>query len=184
MGSEYIIYNMAYGPDHTQAKKNALQRKGERCEITGEKSDLQAHHVSPKYLGGPNNEYNYQILEAEYHRTLHEDTASDYVGLLRRRKLLYGKVIRQPDNEKLREELVAIDEVLIAEYVHKLINNTQEEYREKLVESTMNSNFHTINDLNITIEQLRLQIKEATKSHIRIIDKCPGKPRKKRRRKK
>ena len=153
-----------YGPDHTRAKRETIDRKGEQCEVTGMKDDIEAHHAVGKYLGGPDNTYNYQLLHKDFHKELHDITATDYADLLPKRKQLQSRIIKNPNNEKAREELQGIDNILVREFVHKLLNGFPEDIQEVINQSTLECAFHTIKDLTLTIEQLRAQINAVNKA--------------------
>lgn len=125
-----------------------------KCEITGAEAPLSSHHVQPRYLGGPDVKGNLQILEEGYHSDLHKQTNSDHLDLLVQRNFLNKKLYKDPTNDKIRAQLEKVDDILIKEYVEKLMN-IQGETRDKLIALTLESSFKSVRDLNIELRKWR-----------------------------
>lgn len=139
---------------YREQKTKRREEVGYKCEITGAEDPLSTHHVQPRYLGGPDVKGNLQILEGEYHSNIHQQTNSDHLDLLVQRNFLNKKLYKDPTNEKIRTQLEAIDDILIAEYVEKLMN-IQGETRDKLIALTLESSFKSVRDLNIELRKWR-----------------------------
>lgn len=124
------------------------------CEVTGATEVLSTHHSHPRYLGGPDVKGNLQILEQNYHTNLHNETISEHQDLLVQRNFLNKKLYKDPTNEKIRAQLEKVDDVLIKEYVEKLMN-IQGDTRDKLIALTLESSFKSVRDLNIELRKWR-----------------------------
>lgn len=122
--------------------------------MTGATDPLSTHHVQPRYLGGPDVKGNLQILEQDYHTNLHNETISEHQDLLVQRNFLNKKLYKDPTNEKIRAQLEKVDDILIKEYVEKLMN-IQGETRDKLIALTLESSFKSVRDLNIELRKWR-----------------------------
>lgn len=125
-----------------------------QCEVTGATDPLSTHHVLPRCFGGPDVKGNLQILEQDYHTNLHNETISEHQDLLVQRNFLNKKLYKDPTNEKIREQLEKVDDILIKEYVEKLMN-IQGETRDKLIALTLESSFKSVRDLNIELRKWR-----------------------------
>ena len=124
------------------------------CEVTGATDPLSTHHVLPRCFGGPDVKGNLQILEQDYHTNLHNETISEHQDLLVQRNFLNKKLYKDPTNDKIRAQLEKVDDILIKEYVEKLMN-IQGETRDKLIALTLESTFKSVRDLNIELRKWR-----------------------------
>lgn len=139
---------------YREQKTKRREEVGYKCEITGKEEPLSTHHSHPRYLGGPDVKGNLQILEGEYHSNLHQQTNSDHLDLLVQRNFLNKKLYKDPHNDKIRAQLEKVDDILIKEYVEKLMN-IQGETRDKLIALTLESSFKSVRDLNIELRKWR-----------------------------
>lgn len=141
--------------EHRTQRAEAISERGYQCEVTGQTEAIEAHHAVPRYLDGPDNKHNYQLLQKEFHRKLHEVTWSDNPHLIVERGMKKRQILNNPYNTSAKERLEELDRELVPEYIEKLMGNLPHQQRERVVEQTLVSNFHTIRDLNIQILQLR-----------------------------
>lgn len=149
---------MKYSEMHRQEREAVIDERGYQCEVSGEVIDIECHHVQPRYLDGPDNRNNYQLLQHDIHAKVHKVTGTEHGNLLNSRKAAKKRLLKDPYNEKQYEHLCNIDAVLIPEYVSKLVNELPNGIRDIIVEQTIISNFNTIRDMALTILQLRNEI--------------------------
>lgn len=153
---------MPYDKEHRIARNETINDRGYQCEVTGDTTEIEAHHVVPRSFDGPDMKENYQLLQKEFHKKIHEVTKTTHPQLHYERQHIKRSLLKNPDNEQYRERIRAIDNDIMPEYIGRLIRDLPEEYQKLVIEQTMVSNFHTIRELTIELLSVRKQLEEAT----------------------
>lgn len=157
-----------YGREHRDAKKERIEQLGEgKCEITGEKKDLEGHHNSPKLFSGPDFASNYIILTKDFHSYLHTICNVHNNELIGKRLHLANKINKEPTSphfEYTKKALDKIDDELMREYISNQIMHIQGDVRDKLLEISLLSCYKTIRDLSIKNRQLEHELKKEKES--------------------
>ena len=146
-----------YGKRHReerQKKKDSLAEQ--RCEVTGQKGPLEAHHDVPRLFNGPNHRSNYTMLQSHFHqKILHAACNVDAPDIVRTRVGLTRKLQDQINTREFesiphtREQIEDIDEYLIDQYIENMMNNLAHKFRDKVFKVTAVNSFKTIRDLTI-----------------------------------
>jgi len=146
-----------YGKRHReerQKKKDTLAEQ--RCEITGKRGKLEAHHDVPRLFNDPNHHSNYTMLQSHFHqKILHAACNVDAPDIVRTRVELIRKLQAQINARQYdaipgtREQIEDIDEYLIDQYIENMMNNLAHKYRDKVFKVTAVNSFKTIRDLTI-----------------------------------
>lgn len=153
-----------YGKEHQDAKKKRLEKTNGHCELSGEKpndpSKIHAHHIHPLYLnvhgeGAQEFEYNYMILTEQYHKYIHDITRSDAEeGKMVRKRLQVAKEVwKDPSDKEKMAQLKEYDDVLIPEFINKMLDNCRHSIRELLVNKTLVAFIHTNRDLKVSLRE-------------------------------
>lgn len=172
------MLNNSYGKEHMTAREEAIAERGYQCQVTGKTGSIEAHHSQPRYLGGPDHKSNYVLLEKNFHQMLHDRTWSEHNDLIAERAKYKKMIIKEPTNEWALSKIREIDEVLMLEYIQKLMGEMPHNLREKLIESTLYSSFETIRDLTIQILVLRKEVEALQNESKPVEQKLPRKKKK------
>lgn len=160
-----------YGREHTSAKREKLAEViSRKCEVTGEQGNMECHHQVPKCFSGPDMKHNYVLLKDTFHSYLHnainvtgeEEIFYKRLGMA---KKLWNNPLSQEAPE-LKRKISEIDSVLIPKYINNTINKLAYNVRDKVVELTMVSNYHTIRELNMKVHELEAKLAQFSSSII------------------
>ncbi len=151
-----------YGSEHREQRTKKLESMDiPQCEITREKRNLEAHHVVPKSMNGPDLASNYQILSRAFHDYLHDVCANDDCKLVQKRlnlaHFIKKNLLHEERVQPAKEAIRALDEILMKEYIEKLVRSLGDHYAD-IVELTLYNNFSTIRDLTIERDTLRARL--------------------------
>lgn len=163
-----------YDDRHRNEKKRRLLSQGTRSELSGERPDIgkriQAHHlqkISIAFLTKSNYKENYMNLLEGEHQSFHDATNSTHEGgkTLAARQSVARELWNKPTDYRLREKLSQYDEILIPEFIDKVMNNLPKRVSDVFIEKMMTGAYATNRELMIDLRAAELEI-EALKEEI------------------
>tara|TARA_Y100000310_G_scaffold88896_1_gene85980 strand:- start:436 stop:999 length:564 start_codon:yes stop_codon:yes gene_type:complete len=179
---------MEYGNKHREERRKKKERLGDYCEITGEEAkgsgELHSHHSHPRsldFMDAGDMQSNYMLILEEYHKLIHKVCDVSNKNLLLKRRGYAKKVWNDTSDHEAHDKLREADEILIPDFINKMMDRLPHYVREKVVRLTLINAFKTNRDLKIQertkdqeIERLNAEIERLrslmNKNIIEIVD--------------